>query len=142
MIKLRKHQSELNQVIDGIIQKQPKFKNIKRIILSVVAGGGKGSVPINAGKLIKAGLADRICCIVPRTSLQTQCEEVCMDPFFNRLFNINISLRASTNEMNPCRGMHGFVTTYQALGVDKRGYVYNAVKARRTIVILDEFHQN
>ena len=118
--KLRSHQWQLNQVIDGIINRHPKYAGVKRIILSVVPGGGKGSVPVNAGKLIKAGLADRICCIVPRKSLQTQCEEVCMDTFFQQLFETKISLRASTNDWNPCRGLHGFVTTYQALGHDKR----------------------
>ena len=138
--KLRSHQWQLNQVIDGIINRHPKYAGVKRIILSVVPGGGKGSVPVNAGKLIKAGLADRICCIVPRKSLQTQCEEVCMDTFFQQLFETKISLRASTNDWNPCRGLHGFVTTYQALGHDKNGFVVDAVKERRTIVILDEFH--
>jgi len=139
-MKLRKHQSEMNQVIDGIISGSPRFKDIRKIILSVVAGGGKGSVPVNAGKLLKAGLADSICCIVPRQSLQQQCEEVFMDDFFKKLFKVNLSIRASTNDRNPCRGMHGFVTTYQALGHDKHGYAVDAIKSRRYIVILDEFH--
>lgn len=139
-MKLRKHQSEMNQAIDGIINQTARFRDINRIVLSVVAGGGKGSVPVNAGKLIMAGLADSICCIVPRQSLQQQCEEVFMDPFFKKLFGVNLSIRASTNEPDPCRGMHGFVTTYQALGMDKRRYVLKAVQRRRYIIILDEFH--
>jgi len=137
---LRKHQSEMNQVIDGIISRDPKFKETKEIILSVVAGGGKGSVPVNAGKLIMAGLADAICCIVPRHSLQQQCEEVFMDKFFKSLFGVNLSIRASTNDMDPCRGMNGFVTTYQALGHDKKGIVADTIRSKRYIVILDEFH--
>ena len=139
-MKLRKHQHELNQAIDGIIGLAPKLTNINQIILAVVPGGGKGSVPVNAGKLIMAGLADAICCIVPRQSLQKQCEEVFMDPFFKKLFGVNLQVRASTNEMFPCRGMNGFVTTYQALGHDKNRYVLQAIKKRRYIVILDEFH--
>lgn len=139
-IKLRQHQSQLNQVIDGIIQGSQKYKNIRKIILSVVAGGGKGSVPVNVGKLYNAGLIDSICCIVPRTSLQTQCEEVCMNDFFKKLFEVNISIRASTNERSPCRGQHGFVTTYQAIGVDKNKYVLSEIKKKRYCVILDEPH--
>jgi len=81
-----------------------------------------------------------ICCVVPRKSLQTQCEEVFMDPFFKKLFGVNLSVRASTNDRSPCRGMNGFVTTFQALGHDKHRYVRGTVSARRTIVILDEFH--
>ena len=138
---LRKHQHELNQCIDGIISKSAEYKDITRIILSVVPGGGKGSVPVNAGKLIvKAGLADAMCCIVPRKSLQQQCEEVFMDPFFKNLFGVNLQVRASTNEMDPCRGMHGFVTTFQALGQDKKNYVLDTIRRRRYIVILDEAH--
>jgi len=139
-MKLRKHQHEFNMSMDGIINRHPKYKDITRIILPVVPGGGKGSVPVNAGKLILASLADAICCIVPRQSLQKQCEEVFMDPFFKKLFGVNLQVRASTNEMFPCRGMNGFVTTYQALGQDKNRYVLKAIKERRYIVILDEFH--
>ncbi len=137
---LRKHQSEMNQTIDGIISGHSRFKDIKEIILSVVAGGGKGSVPVNAGKLILAGMADSICCVVPRQSLQQQCEEVFMDKFFKKMFGVNLSLRASTNDFDPCRGQNGFVTTYQALGHDKKGVVLDTIRRRRFIVILDEFH--
>ncbi len=134
---LRKHQHELNQIIDQMISGKSKAREI---ILSVVPGGGKGSVPVMAGKLILAGKADRICCIVPRQSLQQQAEEVFMDPFFKKLFKVNLSIRASTNDNDPCRGMNGFVTTYQAIGADKHRKVVNEIRRGRYIVILDEFH--
>jgi len=51
-VVLRGHQSQLNQCIDGMISQTPKFKDIKKIIISAVPGSGKGSVPVNAGKLI------------------------------------------------------------------------------------------
>lgn len=137
---LRKHQGELDHVIEGIIKKKPDLKDVRRIILSVVAGGGKGSVVVNAGKLLRAGLVSSICCIVPRQSLQTQCEAVCQDPFFQKLFKTKISIRASTNDFDPCRGMDGFVTTYQALGVDKTKSVLREVSTSKYCLILDEFH--
>ena len=139
-IKLRSHQSELNSCIDGIISGSKRFKSVKRIIISACPGSGKGSCCVNAGKLIKAGLADNICLIVPRTNLQLQAEQVCMDTFFQKLFNVNISLRASTNDYNPTRGLHGFISTYQALGHDKRKHVLEIIKKRRYILIQDEFH--
>ena len=139
-IKLRKHQSELNQCIDGIINRDTKFKDIKNIILSCCPGAGKGSVCVNAGKLIKAGLADNICLVVPRSNLQLQAEQVCMDTFFQKLFNVKISLRASTNDINPCRGLHGFITTFQALGHDKQKYVLQTIQNRRYVLIYDECH--
>ena len=139
-IKLRQHQSQLNQVIDGIIAGSPRYKNIKKIIIAACPGAGKGSVPVNAGKLIKAGLADNMCVVVPRKSLQQQCESVFMDEFFKKLFGVNLSVRASTNERSPCRGLHGFVTTFQALGHDHQQNVLKTIKSRRYILIGDEVH--
>lgn len=139
-MKLRKHQNETSRAIDGIINKTPKFRNIRRLLLSVVAGGGKGSVPVNAGRLVKAGLVDRLAIVVPRQSLQTQCEEVFMDAFFQKLFGVHMKVRAATNEPSPCRGMNGFVTTYQALGVDRYKHCLAALQRERYVLILDEFH--
>jgi superfamily II DNA or RNA helicase len=137
---LRKHQAELNQTIDGIIAGRDEFKAIRKIIISACPGAGKGSVPVNAGKLLFAGLADKIVCIVPRESLQTQAEAVCMDPFFQELFGVKIQLRSSTNERDPCRGLHGFVTTFQALGHDKNKSVLKFLKSHRCVLIGDEVH--
>ena len=139
-IKLRQHQSEMNMCIDGIIAGTHKFKNIKNIIVSACPAAGKGSIPVNAGKLIMSGLADALVIVVPRKSLQTQCEAVFQDKFFKKLFGVSLQVRASTNETNPSRGYNGFVTTIQALGHDKHEKVLEFMKGRRCILINDENH--
>lgn len=123
-------------VIDGIIAGSP----IKNIIVKATPAAGKSSLPIIAGKLIPAGLADAICWICPRMTLQDQAERNFIDPFFRDLLRHNLKIRQSTNEVNPCRGLNGFVTTYQAIGVDKCSTVLHEFERRRCILVLDEYH--
>lgn len=133
---LRKHQREFSRIIDNIIAGAPT----RTILVRVTPGGGKSALPIIAGRLITAGLADRLCWVVPRMSLQDQGERNFQDPFFRRLVDHNLSIRTSTNEPDPCRGLAGFATTYQALGMPSGKLVWDEFRRRRYILILDEFH--
>lgn len=135
-MQLRSHQAELAAIVDRIIEGEP----IHTITLYVVPGGGKSTVPMIVSKLIDAGLADAIAWIVPRKSLQDQGERDCLDPYFRRLFNHSLIIRSSTNESNPCRGTKGWVSTYQALGVDDNQTAFKDFLKKRYILILDETH--
>ena len=135
-MQLRAHQKQLIEVVDDIIN----GSSIKTIIVKACTGSGKSSLPIIAGKLITAGLADAICWVCPRTSLQIQAEKNYIDPFFRKLLNHKLIIRASTNDLNPCRGTNGFVTTYQAIGLDKYQTVLNDFQHKRYILVLDEYH--
>jgi superfamily II DNA or RNA helicase len=126
----------MTRIIEQIISGSP----IKDIICKIATGGGKSTIPIIAGRLIKAGLADAICWICPRTSLQNQAECNFIDRFFRKLLNHNLIIRASTNDINPCRGTNGFVTTYQAIGLDRYQTVLNDFQHKRYILVLDEYH--
>ena len=125
-------ESSIDEIIDG----QP----IKFLLAIVTPGGGKSALPMIAGRLIAAGLADSLCWVVPRKSLQRQGEANFIDPFFRQMFDHKMRIRASTNDANPCRGLDGFVTTYQAIGVDENKTVLKSFKRRRYILVLDEFH--
>jgi len=133
---LRTHQEEFSQTIDGIIA----GSKIKTVLCYVTPGGGKSSLPVIAGKLITAGKADALCWVVPRKELQNQGETVFMDPFFKSMFNVNLSIRSSTNEYDPCRGLNGFITTYNAIGTDKTRSVESEFFRKRYILVLDEYH--
>lgn len=133
---LRKPQKEMNDITDGIINGSP----VRDIIVKATPGSGKSSLPIIAGKLIPASLADAICWICPRSSLQDQAERNFVDPFFREMLGHNLTIRQSTNEDNPCRGTNGFVSTYQAIGVDDRQTVLSDFQRRRYILVLDEYH--
>ena len=132
----RKHQREFEGIIDG----QENGSGVKVVDIIATPGAGKSSIPIQATRLIKAGLADAILWVVPRSALQNQGERGFYDPFFREMFHHNSLIRASTNDVNPCRGTNGFVTTYQAIAVDKLKTVLNEVRSKRYIIILDEPH--
>lgn len=132
---LRKHQKEFSQTIDGIIQGSA----IRTIYCQVTPGGGKSIIPIQAGRLIKAGLADKLTWIAPRLSLTDQAEREFVNPYFRAMFKHGLTIRQSTNENNPCRGLDGFATTYNAVGMDE-GLLVEQFKHYRYILILDEFH--
>lgn len=135
MILKRKHQIETDSVIESI----KKGSSVRKIIDWVTPGGGKSTLPIIAGKLIKAGLTDALCWVVPRQSLQDQGERNFLDPVFRDMFDHQMIIRASTNDENPCRGLSGFITTYQAIGVCNSCLDF-VFKRNRMILVLDEFH--
>ncbi|MFA6100476.1 MAG: DEAD/DEAH box helicase family protein [Patescibacteria group bacterium] len=135
-MNLRQHQKETIEIIDGIIGGSP----VTDIVIHATPGSGKSTIPIIAGKLITAGLADKIAWISPRMSLQDQAERNFLDPRFRQLFHHNLTIRTATNDHNPCRGLNGFVSTYQALAVDQFKTVLRDFERYRYILVLDEFH--
>lgn len=136
-MKLRKHQQAMLDIINGIVA----GANIKNIVADVVPGGGKSLLPvIAAGNLIPAGLAVKIAWICPRMSLQDQGERVFLEPGFRRLLGHNLAIRSSTNQANPCRGFSGWISTYQALAVDKDKTALRDFERYPYILVLDEWH--
>ncbi len=133
---LRKHQAQYQDTTDAIVS----GSGVTDVLMSVTPGGGKSSIPIITGKLKQAGLIDGLAWVVPRQALQDQGERGFLDPFFRELFDHNLTIRSATNDVNPCRGTDGFVTTYQALGVDDKGVVAEEFRRRRYALLLDEFH--
>ena len=134
MMKLRKHQQEMSDIIDEVIC----GRFIKTIICECTPGSGKSLLPIIAGKLLAAGLADALCWVVPRKTLQKQGESNFQDPLFREMLGHKLNIRSSTNDINPCRGLDGFITTYQAIGIDDRRTVLSDFSKKRYILVLDE----
>ena len=93
------------------------------------------NLPIAGGTI-----AQRICWVVPRTALQEQAEQAFTDPDFRRMLVHKHTIRASTNESDPSRGLAGFVTTYAALSVDEKKSVAREFAERKYILVLDEPH--
>lgn len=133
---LRQHQQKTLETIDGIIA----GSGVRKIILHAVPGSGKSLIPIIVSKLITAGLADAMAWIVPRKTLQDQGERGFLDPRFRTMLNHRLVIRSSTNDVNPCRGTSGFVTTYQAVAQGEKGILQKEFSQKRYILILDEFH--
>ncbi|MFH1984815.1 MAG: helicase-related protein [Pseudomonadota bacterium] len=134
-MKLRKHQAEMLEVCTRIRNGGP----VRDIYVLVTPGGGKSALPAIAGGVLIPGFAEALCWVAPRTALQRQGEENFLDPRFRNLISHNLTIRASTNEPNPCRCENGFITTYQAVGVD-RGTLVEEFRRRRYILVTDEYH--
>ncbi len=132
---LRRHQSDFSSIIRGIIQ----GSGIRTIYASVCPGGGKSLLPVLAGQLIEAGLADKLIWIAPRLSLIDQAEREFINPDFREYLGHRLKIRSNTNEPNPCRGLNGFATTYNAVGLDD-GILMREFQGRRYILVADEFH--
>jgi len=133
---LRKHQREFENVIERIANGGAPTRTV---YCHVTPGGGKSILPIIAGKLITAGKADKLCWVAPRLSLIDQAEREFINPHFREVLGHRLQIRASTNERNPCRGLDGFTTTYNAAGLDD-GLLVEEFRRRRYILIMDEFH--
>lgn len=125
---LRRHQADLAAVADGIAQ----GSGVRDIFAAVTPGGGKSALPgILADRLI-GPVVDRILWVVPRNSLRDQGERDFPDWSRYRI-------RSAGNEVDPCRGTAGYVTTYQAIASDPARHL-ETVSASRWAVILDEPH--
>jgi len=135
-MQLRKHQREFKEVIDGIIA----GSSIRKIVVSATPGSGKSLLPLLAGRLIAAGKADKIAWICPRSSLQDQGERNFMNRQQREITETNLTIRSSTNDVDPCRNTDGWISTFQALGVDYDRTVLMEFNQRRYILVVDENH--
>lgn len=135
-MKPRKHQAEFAQVI----QEKINGASFQNVLIRATPGSGKSGIPIQATELIRAGLAEGIAWVVPRDALRSQGERTFLDPFFRKLHGTKSTIRAAKNEPDPCRGTQGFITTFQAVGMDATGHIYREFCRRRYVLILDEFH--
>src|SRR3954447_13199366 len=109
----RRHQEMVNNIVGAIARRET---DIHDILAAVTPGGGKSLLPvIAAARLIEAGVVDRICWIVPRDSLRLQAEEAFVDPGWRDALGHGLLVRAAENGPDPCRGLAGYVTTYQAV---------------------------
>ena len=110
---LRSHQRRIAGIVSAIVSGEAG--GLRDVLAAVTPGGGKIVLPvIAAARLIEAGIADRVCWIVPRDILRLQAEEAFADPNWRAALGHALSVRAAENAPDPCRGLAGYVTTYQA----------------------------
>jgi superfamily II DNA or RNA helicase len=133
----RKHQDEFGEICYAI--RQGEAPHVRTVVCSTTPGGGKSLLPVIAATQLIPTVADRICWVVPRRSLQVQAEAEFIKGRSRELLGHNLAVRRSTNEPDPCRGLNGFVTTYQAIGVGN-GHLREEFSNRRYILVLDEPH--
>ena len=113
---------------------------ITDILAAVTPGGGKSLLPVIVGShLIRTGVIERICWVVPRDSLRLQAEEAFADPHWRAALNHDLTVRAAENKPDPSRGLVGYVTTYQAIAAAPALHLAQ-IRRRRTLLVIDELH--
>jgi superfamily II DNA or RNA helicase len=134
---LRSHQQQLAGVVEAIATRQTELRDI---LAAVTPGGGKSLLPvIAAARLMAAGIVERVCWIVPRDSLRLQAEEAFADPAWRAALSHAVSVRAAENAPDPCRGLQGWVTTYQGVAAAPELHVAE-FRRHRTLLVVDEVH--
>ena len=110
------------------------------ILAAVTPGGGKSLLPVlAAARLVAAGVVDRVCWVVPRDSLRLQAEEAFADPAWRKTLGHALSVRAADNAPDPCRGLAGYVTTYQGVAAAPDLHLHE-FRRHRFLLVLDEVH--
>lgn len=137
-MKLRKHQQECVDYFASVAAGQEQLKSV---LMDVTPGGGKSLIPLLAfHELHQADLIDRVAWFVPRESLQEQGALDFSDPMASDWLGAKYSIMESTNACDPCRGTNGFISTFQAVGMDQAGINLAEIQTARYLVVLDEFH--
>jgi superfamily II DNA or RNA helicase len=134
-LMLRKHQRECELICQDILASVP----VRDIYAAVTPGGGKSLLPVIVAHQLIPTLADAVCWVVPRVSLMEQAEMAFISSANRRLLGHSIGIRASTNDIDPCRGLAGYVTTYHAIAADSALHAAE-FRRKRYILILDEPH--
>ena len=110
-------------------------------------GGGKSALPvIAAARLLgivppgeKAPIVERICWVVPRDTLRRQAEEAFVDPSWRAFLDHRHAIRAADNAPDPCRGLAGYVTTYQSIAAAPDLHLAE-FKRHDYLLCVDELH--
>lgn len=130
----------VNQMQAGLLPLAPCF-------FPWTPGGGKSAIPAILSRLIPQH-ADALAWFVPRNALKKQGEKSFLHEGLRELHHFTARIRQSTNDVNPCGDLQGFISTYDAAGADRRGHMLRKTTpalvrefhAKRYILILDEPH--
>ncbi len=109
------------------------------LLVRMITGGGKSVVPGIIHSFCAPSVIDKVLTVVPNNALSNQAAEagpVVFEGFEQKPFQ----LRQATNEIDPCRGAEGYVSTYAALGCDASGINAFELERHRYALILDEAH--
>ena len=115
-------------------------QDVSDILAAVTPGGGKSLLPVIAAcRLISAGFVDRVCWVVPRDSLRLQAEEAFADSMWRTTLGHALSIRAAENTPDLCRGLAGYVTTYQGIAAAPALHL-EEFRRHRYLLVVDEVH--
>ena len=79
------------------------------------------------------------CWVMPRDSLRLQAEEAFADPAWRTVLNHAVTLRAADNAPDPCRGLQGYITTYQSIAAAPDLHLA-VFRRHRMLLVVDKVH--
>ena len=124
----------------GIARAIASGADARDVLAAVTPGGGKSLLPVlMAQHLIEAEVVERVCWVVPRDSLRLQAEEAFADPLWREALGHRVQVRAAENAPDPCRGLEGYVTTYQGIAAAPDLHL-GEFRRHRTLLVVDEVH--
>src|SRR4051812_32691946 len=143
-MRLRRHQEEVDRLCRAIAG---SGSDVTDILAAVTPGGGKSVLPvIAAARLLDAvppgrtrPIVERVCWVVPRDTLRRQAEEAFVDPGWRAFLGHRHAVRAADNAPDPCRGLAGYVTTYQSVAAAPDLHLA-AFQRHRFLLCVDELH--
>ena len=141
---MRRHQEEVDRLCRAVTG---GAAGLTDILAAVTPGGGKSALPvIAAARLLGAvppgrsePVVERVCWVVPRDTLRRQAEEAFVDPAWRAFLGHAHSVRAAENAPDPCRGLSGYVTTYQAVAAAPELHLAE-FRRHRYLLCVDELH--
>ena len=132
----RSHQAANLRVATSIYEAPGRLRYVLNAITT--AGGKSATPPIYAVTLIPR-VADKLCWVVPRRSLRKQAERAFEAQWMREWLGEMRRARASVNDIDPSRGTHGYITTYQAIA-EAPDLHRHEFERYRYILVLDEVH--
>jgi superfamily II DNA or RNA helicase len=143
-LRLRRHQEEVDRLCCGIAMGALALTDI---LAAVTPGGGKSALPVIAAARLLATIppgrtepiVDRICWVVPRDTLRRQAEEAFVDRAWRDILGHGHAIRAADNAPDLCRGLCGYVTTYQSIAAAPALHLAE-FQRHRYLLCVDELH--
>ena len=113
----------------------------KYVLADACTGSGKSVLPAIALKIARErNIADNLCVLCPTSPLQEQMAEDFLNPDLRQMVGHGFEINEACNEVDPCRGLDGYVTTYTAIGLDSSRVNAAEFERRRYVLMLDEAH--
>jgi superfamily II DNA or RNA helicase len=144
-VRLRRHQEEVERLCRSIAG---GATGVTDILAAVTPGGGKSSLPVIAAARLLGAVPpgdrrgapiEKICWVVPRDTLRRQAEEAFVDPAWRAFLGHSHAVRAAENAPDLCRGLAGYVTTYQAIAAAPDLHLAE-FNRHRYLLCIDELH--
>lgn len=144
-MRLRQHQDEVLRLCRAVAA--GAAGGLTDILAAVTPGGGKSALPVIAAAGLlgtvppgrREPLVERVCWVVPRDTLRRQAEEAFVDPAWRAFLGHAHAVRAAENGPDPCRGLAGYVTTYQAVAAAPELHLAE-FRRHRYLLCVDELH--